>query len=517
MSYSDSKLDLTFPLLACGIILTVAAAYPLLETGYWWHLAVGRLIDTWSAIPVTNQFAYTLDKDAPFFAQHWLTDWGLYELYRAGSLHLHLTVRNMLIAGSGAWLVWMTTHRHSRLPSLLAGTVSGLYLLTLGASSLALVGLVSFVLIASIEYHFRWLETYYPLTFIPVTALAANTFEAWLVPVTFVWALAVVKLTRHYAQNRLTPKAASIWMGAAIGSFLAVGVNPRGLEIFRFNFTGIHPFELAIVDGPGFAVWLCLLILSGWTLIRYRSSISGERAALLALAAIWSVTELQTLRAPAIFPFALFTALAETPLFTTSIASRFPDSRLSALQMEEAPLWMLVPLLAVGLAVQPVFRTGTTFLRTTSPIDLRKNPPLQSVVGSDLPVTHAQILEKIASPRRLFHDRSIGGLLAFLSTDPRFPRRVLFTTKHREPKHIRRLYRLLSRGEAWRGVFQQYDIETAVLNRNTQSELLSKIRQHPEWYIAHRDNSYVLAMKKDTPVDRELGVESGESGVGNGE
>ena len=77
---------------------------PIPPEDYWWHLAMGRLIDG-GALPTTNMFLYTLPVDAPFYDQPWLAQWVMYLVARGGGHVATVGLHTALLVGTWSYLV----------------------------------------------------------------------------------------------------------------------------------------------------------------------------------------------------------------------------------------------------------------------------------------------------------------------------------------------------------------------------------------------------------------------------
>lgn len=74
-------------------------SFALLEPpSYWWHLAVGDLLQTWRRIPDRQLFLFTVDAETPWFYTSWFGEFLLAFLHEAGGGGLVLLVHNLLVA-----------------------------------------------------------------------------------------------------------------------------------------------------------------------------------------------------------------------------------------------------------------------------------------------------------------------------------------------------------------------------------------------------------------------------------
>jgi hypothetical protein len=62
---------------------------------------------------------------------------------------------------------------------------------------------------------------------------------------------------------------------------------------------------------------------------------------------------------------------------------------------------------------------------------------------------------------------------------------------------IWRLYETVNQTEAWRGIFEQYNVDAAVLNVDEQSTLIERMRASDGWIVGFEDDQNVLFLRKE--------------------
>ncbi|MCA9646563.1 MAG: hypothetical protein KC492_38015, partial [Myxococcales bacterium] len=88
-----------------GVTATLLGWTPLRVWSIWWHLAMGRLIDHFSAVPVANHTLYTMPERAPSWVQAWLGQRLLFWSHEALGIEGVLTTRALLFGAAMALAV----------------------------------------------------------------------------------------------------------------------------------------------------------------------------------------------------------------------------------------------------------------------------------------------------------------------------------------------------------------------------------------------------------------------------
>lgn len=510
-------LDLVWVVLPFSLVLLCFGMLPLRSWDYWWHLTIGRLIDYYNAVPVANHYLYTMDPQAPSFVQPWMSQWLLFELHDFGGLQLVLLVRN-LIAAMLAGFLGFGAMRRSR--SAMNGAVLALLGFALAFPFIAarphLFVLPLFALLVWLGFQIRHgrFSMLAMLLFPATTALWANLHGSFFVPSAIALAFGAAALCEHFdprdsghriAQVADSNKQAIGWFITLALSLVAPLINPRGAELYGYVLdlstnaeiqnTVTEWMATTLSNPPGVGI-LFYLVLGGAGVVFWRKRRRVDLGDLFLFAGFAVMT---ILAARAMLWFALVLP------FVLARYLRSPDDAHAEHNSETPPGWVraLNLLLAFGLVVAAfILQPGTIYHRdfvTAYPaIPTRGEAPLRGLVKADTPVVSAAILKQHPGPMHLFHDQKYAGYLLFhLAT--KAPAPMVFVDQRIElpPDRIWRLYDQINTTSAWKGIFQQYDIRAAVLNKETQPFLIQNMRADSDWKIHHENAFNVLFIRKN--------------------
>ena len=90
------------PLVWCLVVALCVSAFmalvPLRSPETWWYLTIGRLVDTYQAVPDQNHLLYSVPVDKPSFILEWLSSKLMHAMNRAMGIELVVTARNLAMA-----------------------------------------------------------------------------------------------------------------------------------------------------------------------------------------------------------------------------------------------------------------------------------------------------------------------------------------------------------------------------------------------------------------------------------
>lgn len=435
-----SQLWLVLPAVTALVVLAVV---PLrLWQDYWWHLAAGRLVDVWGAVPDADHLVYTTGDDAPAYVLPWLADWVLYRLHALGDVHLVLTVRNLVAAATIFAVGAIAAERTgSAARGAAIAAVVGAHGALAYTASPTLLTLPLFVALVGVGLGVRearlpeWLIVVFPLG----AALWANLNAGFVVAPLTAAGFAAAALVRPPTDEPTRLRSAAPWLLAAAASAASPLMNPRGSAIFG------HLLDRAIETGPA-------AVIGGWP-----AAIFYAAAGFLLAASPWLAAE--------------------------DAAERGRPPRRSWRAGIAA-----VALVAAALAIQPLSTLHQPLARALSPWELQAEPPLAGLVSAEVPVAHVENLRTYRTAPRAFHEPAYAGLLAYHLNDRR-PLGVVFVDPRPLWRHpdVWQLYETVAEGRAWRGVFQNYGIEVALLDKVRQPKLIAELRAHDAWLVVHED------------------------------
>lgn len=426
VSASRPAVGLSFGAL-CGALSLWAIALrvllvPIPPHDFWWHMAQGRAIAQAGRVPTVDSFSYTRAGE-PFFDQSWLAQWSFFALHTMGGIPLLIVAQTLLVVLVYALLWLMARDRGEESATEIAAQIPhGARERASRIASLVLLG----VTLVSFD---NWLLR--PQTFvIPLFACWLWTLEKWrrqtISPAAFIAAQAALMIlwanshgsfplalllngatllgSALDARRQKSPFDAHLLIASSVASILAIGANPRGLQVLayvrmmlfdpsnKFSAEWLSPTPRNLGDALffGFALSFFLVLAHA---SRRPSFADSARMAVFFWLAITSGRY--------ILWFAIVAALPLASAFTSSSGSRDSgsDSSESTRRGMNAVvavfMWLgLVPLLPW---LKPSLGLGA---------------PLGSLLSDETPVRAVQVLEA-RPPRRLWHNAPCGSYLSW--------------------------------------------------------------------------------------------------------
>lgn len=494
----------------------IAAGYallPLQSWDYWWHLAIGRLIDVEGAVPRRALFLYTMEADAPSIVQPWLAQWILYRIHEAFGLRANLALRGVLVAGALWGTTWVALGRtRARFACVLLAAVSAFLafpLIDVRTSLFVLplfVGL--FVLgrrVAAGRSAGAWLAVF-PL----VAALWANLHGSFVLPAVLAGIFGAASFVRDDLKfvrddvNEAAGPGSLAWGLVAAVSLATPLVHPSGFDVWRYVYrvatdpvvrqgvTEWGPTTLTYpsVAGPIFyVVWIGGAALM-WV---HRRSVSWSDViaffvfgAMAALQARWLVW------------FALAAPIVLSPVLDLDQAS----ARASDRGMRGDGRWWgtavaTAVVLAAG-ALQPIWPWWSSIAQRYATVPVHSEGPYAGSVLEETPVESLALLRERSPPDRIFHDERYAGFLLFHLLDER-PHRIVFVDQRVElpGESIWFAYRETIRGRDWRSTFERYDVRLALVHRGRQARLAGALAEARDWRELHRSGTNLLYAHTD--------------------
>lgn len=506
------KRDLLWLLLPIALIFLYLGLLPLRAWDYWWHITVGRLVDHYGSVPDANHFLYTMEASAPSFIQPWLSQWLLFWVHDFGGLSLALLARNLILTALFGWL-GLEASRRSR--SALVGGLIILGCFALSASYFDAGGdlfiLPLFSILIWLSYKIRagraplFLLIIYPLT----TALWANLHGSFLVPgalcATFGAAALLERFDPRRAREDTSKPPASTknilaWAAALMLTLLAPLLNPRGAELFS------HLRELAtstegqaaatywsaiLSHPPALSVLLYAALLAG-ALLLWRRRKTADLADIILFAA-FALLAIMTSRGVIFFSLIIPWTIAPY------LSRREPAAKSTRPSTWQSALNLVVILgaFSAGFLLQPGLKTQRAFIDAYNPMGARLEAPMAGLVDAKTPVMSTAILSQFPGPIRVFHDEKYAGYLLFHLTKYQ-PQQIVFVDERLElpSPDIWKLYHAAAETSAWKGIFQQFEIEAALLDKARQPRLLEAMLEEPGWELRYEDDYNALLMQR---------------------
>jgi hypothetical protein len=497
-------LDLVWVILPFAIALICFGLLPLRSWDYWWHVTIGRLIDLVGAVPAANHYLYTMEPDAPSFIQPWMSQWLLYQVDKLGGLQLVLIVRNVLTAlAFGALGLWtMRRARSAMLGALLTCAGLALAFPYIGARTHLFVWPL-FIALVGLGYAIRhqkapaWLIVVFPAA----AALWANMHGSFFNVAAICLAFgAAGLLDKRFAPQRYAKIPALGWLLATAASLAAPLVNPRGSEIYGYvasmltneeihnTITEWMPTSFSNPEGIGVLFYVALVGVAVvfW---RKRKTLDAADVLLVGGFGLMAVTSARSL-----LWFGLVLPVALAPYLGQTVQNR------------DTPPWPLrlvnlaiaLGLVTAGVLFQPGMSVRHDVVTDVQPVPVRTRAPMAGLVPADTPLEHTEMLRVYRSGLRIFHSYKYGGYLMYHLAKTK-PYQLVFVDQRIElpTPDIWRLYETVNETPAWRGVFQQYDIDAAVLSVEEQSTLIERMRADDGWTVGFEDAHNVLFLRKE--------------------
>ena len=475
-----------------AIVVGLAGLLPLRHEGVWFHLWVGRVVWELGAVVSANHVLYTLPDQAPSIVVPWLSDTLLFGSYKLMDLEGVLWVRNHLWAiamGLSAWIAgWRAKTWHEPLfygvlgaavvglspepdgpqmfaaPLWVASLGCCLWRATCAADRTLKQDALGLGLLAGCAALWANLDVSYPLILLPVLGLAAAALCAAAATLNphGLWTHAH---TASLLLARIDHPAAPTW--ASIKSLPAASIVAAAFAA-RLTLT-LHPWNKAQQTRPGFYLGLGLM----WALVAL--ALTHARAAAwfglaMPMVYIWSVRGIVLTKTPA----------ASKPLTLKRTA--------------------LIVLLASTLPIltQPIFMTHEPLARTVPWFKTRGVQPHATTLPARVPLEAMQMIKRHRSPReRLYVDQSVTGYALF-ELQPQRPLMMLQSDARVELLSQAQWdqLKLLEETDIWRGLFQQWDVQMALLHKKRQATLVDAMRTNASWHMQYEDDQWIYFARK---------------------
>lgn len=497
------RLDLIWFLLPTALALAGFGLIPLRTWDYWWHLTMGRLINFWGAVPAANHFLYTIDADAASYDQAWLAQLLLYGVHYQGGVYLALILRNVAAAVGVAWLSWTAMRRSD---SIVIGSLTTLA---------ALPFLFTFI---EVRPHLAAWPLFCALLWVGYGVYQGRRSSRWLIafPVTtIVWAnlhgsfplaavLAIVFAAgvaiRQYRQTgAINWRSAAPWIASAASTAVAPMANPRTWEIYGYVYhhmtdevvqntiTEWLPTTLSNPPGIGIYFW-AVATVAVFLMVRRSDRLDPVDGMLFILFAGLAVVQA---RALLWFGFIL-------PITASPSVRRIGES--DSERVEPHPMKQRLhslgafALVAVAIAVQPTWQWRVDWAAESPKFDVRERAPMKGVIPAETPFEAAEVLARYTNPPRIFHDHRFAGfLLYYLSRQN--PQQMVFVDQRVElpPERIwEQYYDVIEKPDVWRGIFNQYDVDVAILSEERQKKLVGRLESSDDWSLLMKSDGWIF-------------------------
>ena len=497
------------PLSAAALITSIAtiglSALPLRAWESWWHVALGGVIARYDAVPTANHFTYGVEAQAPSLLPQWLGQLMMYQLDAVYGIEGVLTARNLLFMLALMIALRIASPTSSSRARWLLFTLSALGLSAAMFATPTMFAAPLFALSAwavwrSGERSKRgWRALGFALPPL-LTVLWANLDVAY----------ALTALLTAYATARAValgrPNRERVgWALSTLACLLAPLVNPRGVELLwhTLKIMSLYPMH---PDAPlwrhlfDVATWwelsvtLSTLIALCWraaTIRRRHGAVVWPEVALTIALGFFALTHLRALAWLALSAPCLWGALSARRAGEQEAVA--PDPA----RATRSPWRGLLPALALLLVAalsQPIFVWRAWFIAPLAgALDLRRAQPHQYVISEQVPVEAVALLARSSASPRVWADRKYEGYVHYKLL-PTGARQVTFTDPRLEltPSEVSAVRELVGQDkDLWRGIFQGYGVNAALLDERENKALSEALSAHPDWQLVHRQGGSV--------------------------
>jgi hypothetical protein len=481
---------------------------PLRSWDFWWHAAIGRLVDATGTVPTENLFLYTMEADHPSFIQPWLSQWALYVLEDALGLNAVLLLRNAAAGVAWAVLTWWAQRRAGswQVAAVLALLVVPFGFLYIGART-HLLAWPLFLPCLALCYGVRSgrLSPFWLLALPGITALWVNLHGSFLIPSLIALAFLVDSGWQRLLGELEVPHG--YWLIALVGSLGASVANPHGLEVWRYlvELSSNQVIQNTVTEWmpvtlgrPSFLGPLFYgLLLGGAALFGLGRSRFEAVDALL----FFGFALMAALHARSLLWFALAVPVTLAPC-ASAVVDRWsaaadvdepdPESRVSSLIHGT----LIAAFVVSAVAVQPW--TDDHELALSFRSDVRAKSPMIGLVPAEAPVDAIWLLKAAPTKRlRLFHDHRAPGFLIYHLQGVE-PSQMVFVDNRVElpPAALWSEFERAGDAEDWRETFDEYDVNGAVLMHSTQGALVDEMEDSDQWRRLYNTDEYVVFLRR---------------------
>lgn len=476
---------------------------PIPMEDYWWHLAMGRLVDA-GTLPSTNLFLYTLPVDAPFYNQPWLAQWLMFLIAEHLSHIAMVMVHTALLLLTFVALVAVTFRRGAS-PMVVGITASLAYYLSAStlmprtqmfAYPLFVVLAVALLSLSNVSRSGAQRVVLIAIL-VGATAFWANVHGTFVLAPILTAGVAIASLLQARRRDESVPREFVIgWCAAVFGVAAATALSPGGLQnlmypVTIFFATKGHAATVLEWQSPSPASLTGLLFYgavagSAWVLFRQRARVTLQEVALLLPVTLIAVGSVR-----GVLWWALASVIVVAP-HLAAIRQQPERPRPTAKEgiLNAALLGGLTSLVLMALPGAPLFNA-------VDPAALFGDGRLgedEAAVLSEL--NPAGLLDDVSAlDGRLFHHQAVGGFLEWTLTTAEAPIPVAFIDQRLEllPGHLWTEYFTISRLKpGWRELVERHDI-TAFLVDGVEQELLEKhLSKSPDHRLVAEDRMWRL-------------------------
>lgn len=432
----------------------VLSAAPLVDTDLWWHLANGRYILTsGQGIPSADIYSYTA-AGQPWVVHEWLTEVGMYGLYRVAGLTGLVLVAAALVA-AGEWLLYrlLRTTGLGSAPAVVMAVVLGLAASPSWGARPQLLTFVLTALLVNLLLLYRQGRAGSPFWLVPLFVVWANLHPGFIFGAGVVLLVAVTEWLRG---ARPLARTLAIVAGAGAAAGLA---TPGGLGTYAAFYKVVaSPVQRAInvewqspdfhlvPAGPALLLALILLLAGALAIVARRRQAPDLTISLLGIVSLGAALDAQ--RNVPLF------AVAGAPLVGCCVAALLGARQGAARQrvVSSAQAGLNWGLLVVLVVVAVAFRVAPDVAPSG----------LDAAVRDQFPVAALDYADRVGARGPIFNQYEFGGYLIWRD----YPARRVFIDGRAEVygDHLLTDYfNVVSLSDPRLAVLDRYQVRTVIL------------------------------------------------------
>jgi len=472
------------------IAIFAAAARPITDPDFWWHLKTGELLVQIKAIPTTDMFS-TLRFGHEWVTHEWLSELFMYSVFRVAGFG-GLIISFALIITIAFWTMYRRCLERTGQPY-----IAGLVMILCAAATVPVWGvrpqmfsiLLAAVYLVILDRYCSKQKTRQVWWLIPLMILWVNMHAGFAVGIALI-AITIVGLA---IDARLVHKASlnSIWERirklclVGLQTCVAVLINPNGWRIYWYPFETlrskaqmqyIQEWKAPNFQDPMFLA-LLLLILA----IIYVLALSSRRPRPSEILILLG-TLAATLRSARNVPFF---ALVAAPPLARSLWVWYSDYRKS--KSESSPpvsqkTVPLEPLLNIAIFVVLPALAALISVQQTIGRQLR-------VEGENFPIAAVQFMKSQNLPQPIYNEYHWGGYLIW-NLYPQYRVYIDGRADVYGDAFIEHYFVIHDGEPNWRMILDYHQIGTVIVEPNTA--IASLLREDSSWKNVFEDKRAVV-------------------------
>lgn len=490
------KFDRRLLILFFMLLIFAAAARPITDPDFWWHLRTGQYILETRSIPYTDIFS-TVRFGSEWVTHEWLSEVLMYGIYRLSSYGGLIAFFALIIAAS-FWITYRRCEAHAPNPY-----IAGLVLMLGAAATIPTWGvrpqmfsmLFAAVFLWVLDKHGREKDSRLVWWLLPVMILWVNMHAGFAVGLALILVTAVGVALDSYILEKLS--LLQIWLRVRqlvvfwVVTAAAVSINPNGPRLYSYPFETlrsgammryIQEWRPPDFQDPAFLALLVLIIITFCVLaVSSKPALPSELLLLCGTAAV-------TLRSARNVPFF---ALVATPILAGHLwtwisphvaASRSLSTDTRVLSSKASHIVIFVNVLL--LIVAPVAAAAVRVRNATA--------TQRSTEARDYPTAAVEFLQTQEVTQPIYNEYHWGGYLIWKL----YPRYRVFIDGRADvygDELMEQFFEIHDGQMHWRKRLDDYGIQSVLVSPNTA--IASLLREDKGWQKVFEDQQAVIFLR----------------------